>query len=49
MEKEFEPMKEKLESDRCAINKFNEKVEEWRVSFNLAVLTFYIWAYFLCV
>lgn len=40
MEKKFEPMKKKLESDRRAIDKFNEKVEEWKVSFNLAVLPF---------
>lgn len=38
-------MKEKLESDRRAIDKFNEKVEEWKVSFNLA-LSFYVWDYF---
>lgn len=28
-------MKEKLESDRCAIDKFNEKVDEWKVSLSL--------------
>lgn len=33
MEKELEPMKEKLESDRRVIDKFNDKVEEWKVSF----------------
>lgn len=42
-------MKKKLESDRRAIDKFNEKVEEWKVSFNLALLPFYIWIYCLCV
>lgn len=42
VEKEFEPMKEKLESDRCATNKFNEKVDEWKVSLSLASFAFYI-------
>lgn len=37
VEKEFEPMKEKLESDRCATNKFNEKVDEWKVGLSLAI------------
>lgn len=33
-------MKEKLESDRRATDKFDEKVEEWKVSFKLAILPF---------
>lgn len=32
MEKELEPMKEKLQSDRRAIEKYDEKVDEWKVS-----------------
>lgn len=32
MEKESEPMKEKLQSDRRSTEKFDEKVEEWKVS-----------------
>ncbi|XP_056873039.1 structural maintenance of chromosomes protein 6-like [Takifugu flavidus] len=36
VEKEFEPMKEKLESDRCATNKFNEKVDEWKKKVEVA-------------
>lgn len=31
MEKETEPMKEKLDSDKRAIEKYDEKVEEWKV------------------
>lgn len=49
VEKEFEAMKEKLESDRCSTNKFNEKVDEWKVSFSLAIIAFCIWAYCLCL
>uniref|UniRef100_A0A665WV10 Structural maintenance of chromosomes protein 6 n=1 Tax=Echeneis naucrates TaxID=173247 RepID=A0A665WV10_ECHNA len=33
MEKELEPMKEKLQSDRRSTAKFDEKVEEWKVKF----------------
>lgn len=32
MEKELEPIKEKLESDKRAIGKYDEKVDEWKVS-----------------
>lgn len=32
MEKELEPMKEKLQSDRRSTEKYDEKVEEWKVS-----------------
>lgn len=32
MEKELEPMKEKLQSDKRAIEKYDDKVEEWKVS-----------------
>lgn len=35
VEREFKPMKENLESGRRAIDKFNEKVDEWKVSFSL--------------
>lgn len=49
VEKAFEPMKEKLESDRRATDKFDEKVEEWKVSFKLAILPFFTFlVYFLC-
>lgn len=48
-ERAFEPMKEKLESDRRATDKFDEKVEEWKVSFKLAILPFFtFWSTF-CV
>lgn len=42
-------MKVKLESDRRVIDKFNEKVEEWKVSFKCAIIVFYTWVCFLCV
>lgn len=32
MEKELEPVKEKLQSDRRSTEKYDEKVEEWKVS-----------------
>lgn len=32
MENELEPMKEKLQTDRRAIDKYDEKVDEWTVS-----------------
>lgn len=31
MEKELEPMREKLQSDRHSTKKYDEKVEEWKV------------------
>ena len=31
MEKELEPMTDKLRSDRRSTEKFDEKVEEWKV------------------
>lgn len=32
VEKESDPIKEKLQSDRRATEKYNEKVDEWKVS-----------------
>lgn len=40
-------MKEKLESDRHDIYKFNEKVEEWKVRFNLLITVLLLYLYFL--
>lgn len=31
MEKELEPIREKLQSDKRAIDKYDEKVDEWKV------------------
>lgn len=31
MEKELEPMKEKLRSDKHSTEKYDEKVDEWKV------------------
>lgn len=33
LEKESEPMKEKLQSDRRATEKYDEKVDEWKVRY----------------
>lgn len=32
MEKELEPMKAKLKTDRSSTEKYDEKVDEWKVS-----------------
>jgi len=31
MEKDFEPAKEKLQADRRSTEKYDEKVDEWKV------------------
>lgn len=53
VEKESEPMKEKLRSDRRATEKFDEKVDEWKVRYfyqyspiNQEFKTLYNWSVF---
>lgn len=41
MEKELEPIREKLQSDKRAIDKYDEKVDEWKVRWHKNVV--YIW------
>lgn len=38
VEKESEPMKEKLQSDRRATEKYDEKVDEWKVRWICSIL-----------